>query len=195
MYCKKVYAQLIVLASIYLFTCNNPLLSNPVDAQVLPSYTVALDLQEEHTNGTYKKISLRINNTLAGIVDYTIAPTIDKISMIHHLHVEKDFRAHNGCGKMLLRHAVDDMLDHKRDTIELYRYPYDLKPEDDFTQRDAQLKSWYMQFGFEDKKDTPGTQMVLTDFNKFYTADVRSFLSTNGINFKFLAAHKLIQKA
>ena len=115
------------------------------------SYTLALIENRELTDGTFRIVSLRINDQPVGNVEYTISRS--HRSFIHFLHVDKDHRTRKGYGKLLFYTALKDIVQAGSTKIELQRQPYDLGYTDDFVIRDNQLKLWYGAFGFKEKND------------------------------------------
>ncbi len=122
------------------------------------SYTLALTDNRKTYKGMYRILSLKINDTYVGSVEYTISKVSGYRSFIHYLHVDKNYRNHKGYGKLLFYTALKDIVQAGSTQIELQRQPYDLKYDDNYSVRDDQLKKWYGAFGFKEKRS--GTEYM-----------------------------------
>ncbi len=117
------------------------------------SYTISLERNDEVYEGWRRRLTLKVNEISVGYVEYTIATTRGCRSFVHYLHVNQSHRNKKGYGKVLFYTALKDIVQAGSKRIELQRCPFDLSYDDNFVQRDTQLKKWYSMFGFKEKND------------------------------------------
>lgn len=145
------------------------------------SYTIALTENEANGLVISRTLLLAINETSVGSIRYEIQLDPSKPSFIHALHIEQPFRNHKGYGKVLLYHALKDILQAGSPGVELVRCAFDLSPAEDADLRDEQLKKWYRQFGFQEQ----GERIMKLNPRKLLATEVVPHFTGTDITFGF----------
>jgi hypothetical protein len=145
------------------------------------SYTIALTENDESNMVITRRLLLAINNTYVGSIRYEIRPHSSQPSFIQSLHIEQAFRTSKGYGKVLLYHALKDILQEGSTSVELVRCAFDLSPSEDAHLRDEQLKGWYRKFGFQEQ----GDRVMRLNPRKLLSAEVVPNFTEKDITFDF----------
>lgn len=166
----KVAALMLLFPRAFLCTAFQPI-----------SYTIALTENESRNMVISRTLLLAINDTYVGSIRYEIRLHSTQPSFIHALHIEQAFRNNKGYGKVLLYHALKDILQEGSASVELVRCAFDLSPSEDAHVRDEQLKKWYRNFGFQEQ----GDRVMRLNPRKLLSTEVVPHFTEKDITFGF----------